>query len=191
MPLPSHPHWLHNSSYTWRTVLVIALLMQCTELITKLVLFPDISFTSYVILISCFFLNNSAVIKSSILWSITPRSPLKVNRRFGGTCSLHLRGWRWRCHVPPKRRLTFNSVHDVIPQRIELFITTGVRTSNPTTLLLPKYAWFASDNIVTLLWNSLHCSLPLNMVIRLLRNLTLEVAVSYYETPCIVLRLQT
>jgi hypothetical protein len=26
------------------------------------------------------------VIKSSIFWDITPRSPLKVNRRFGGTC---------------------------------------------------------------------------------------------------------
>jgi hypothetical protein len=27
--------------------------------------------------------------KSSVFWYITPRSPLNVNRRFGGTCCLH------------------------------------------------------------------------------------------------------
>jgi hypothetical protein len=32
--------------------------------------------------------------KSSIFWDITPLSPLKVNRRFGGTYLLHLRGRR-------------------------------------------------------------------------------------------------
>jgi hypothetical protein len=31
---------------------------------------------------------------SSILWNITPCIPLKVNRRFGGTCLLHLQGRR-------------------------------------------------------------------------------------------------
>jgi hypothetical protein len=31
--------------------------------------------------------------KSTIFWDITPCSPLKVNRRFGGTC-LHLQGLR-------------------------------------------------------------------------------------------------
>jgi hypothetical protein len=36
--------------------------------------------------------------------------------------------------VPPKRRLTFNGLHGVISQKIELFITTAVRTSNPTNL---------------------------------------------------------
>jgi hypothetical protein len=30
------------------------------------------------------------VMKSSVLWNITPCSPLKVNRRFGETCHLHL-----------------------------------------------------------------------------------------------------
>jgi hypothetical protein len=28
--------------------------------------------------------------KSSVFWDITPSSPLKINRRFGGTCRLHL-----------------------------------------------------------------------------------------------------
>jgi hypothetical protein len=36
------------------------------------------------------------------------------------------------CSVPPKRRLTFNGLHGVIAQKIQIFITTGVRTSNPT-----------------------------------------------------------
>jgi hypothetical protein len=31
------------------------------------------------------------VMKSSLFWDITPCSPLKVNRRFGATCGLHLR----------------------------------------------------------------------------------------------------
>jgi hypothetical protein len=34
-------------------------------------------------------------------------------------------------HVPPKYWLTFN----VISQKVELFITTAVRTSNPATYL--------------------------------------------------------
>jgi hypothetical protein len=40
--------------------------------------------------------------------------------------------WRWRQYVPPKLRLTFNGLHGVISQKIVLFITTAVRTSNPT-----------------------------------------------------------
>jgi hypothetical protein len=32
------------------------------------------------------------VMKGSIFWDITPCSPLKVNRRCGGTCVLHLQG---------------------------------------------------------------------------------------------------
>jgi hypothetical protein len=32
------------------------------------------------------------MLKSTIIWDITPCSPLKVNRRFGGTCRLHLQG---------------------------------------------------------------------------------------------------
>jgi hypothetical protein len=32
--------------------------------------------------------------------------------------------------------LTFNGIHGVISQEIELFITTAVRTSNPTEIYL-------------------------------------------------------
>jgi hypothetical protein len=34
-------------------------------------------------------------------------------------------------HVLPKRRLAFNGLHGIISQKMELFITTAVRTSNP------------------------------------------------------------
>jgi hypothetical protein len=74
-----------------------------------------------------------------------------INRRFGGKFRLHLQGERinqarnrreaepasrwfltwfilptWMS--PPKRRLTFDGLHDVISQKMELFITTAVRT---------------------------------------------------------------
>jgi hypothetical protein len=38
-----------------------------------------------------------------------------------------------RGDVPPKRLLTFKGLHSVISQKIELFITTAVGTSNPTS----------------------------------------------------------
>jgi hypothetical protein len=40
--------------------------------------------------------------------------------------------WRWRRYVRPKRRLTFNGLHDFISQKRVIFIATAVRTSNPT-----------------------------------------------------------
>jgi hypothetical protein len=33
-----------------------------------------------------------------------------------------VRPWRWRRYLPPKRRLTFNALHGVISQKIELLI---------------------------------------------------------------------
>jgi hypothetical protein len=76
-------------------------------------------------------LTEVAMKTSSIFWDITPCSPLKVNRRFGGTYRTHLQGRRirrarnqresrWQA-VPPKRRLTFNELHGVISQKIALF----------------------------------------------------------------------
>jgi hypothetical protein len=35
---------------------------------------------------------------------------------------LILRPWRWRRHVPQKRQMTFNGLHGVISQKIELFV---------------------------------------------------------------------
>jgi hypothetical protein len=39
---------------------------------------------------------------------------------------LTLRPCKWRRHVPPKRRLTYNGLHGVISQKMELFITIVV-----------------------------------------------------------------
>jgi hypothetical protein len=36
--------------------------------------------------------------------------------------------WRWRRHVPPKHRVTFNGLHGIISQKIR----TAVRAANPT-----------------------------------------------------------
>jgi hypothetical protein len=46
--------------------------------------------------------------------------------------NLFLLPWRWRWYVPPKRRLTLSGLHGVISQKMILFITTAVKTSNPT-----------------------------------------------------------
>jgi hypothetical protein len=43
---------------------------------------------------------------------------------------------KWRQHVPPKCWLTFNGLHGVITQKIELFITTAARTSDPTNYIM-------------------------------------------------------
>jgi hypothetical protein len=43
---------------------------------------------------------------------------------------LTLQPWRWRRHVPPKRRLTSKGLHGVISKKTERFITAE-RTSNP------------------------------------------------------------
>jgi hypothetical protein len=49
---------------------------------------------------------------------------------------LILRPWRWRQYVPPKRRVQLNGPHCGISQKMILFITTDVKTSNPTHLFL-------------------------------------------------------
>jgi hypothetical protein len=82
----------------------------------------------------------AVVMKISIFWDITPCSPLRANRRFGGTyrqCLLgtcfhagflltsFFRPWRWRRYVPPKRRLTLIGPHGVISQKMVLFTLRG------------------------------------------------------------------
>jgi hypothetical protein len=75
---------------------------------------------------------------------------LEFNRRFGKTYGHHFQGqisraryqresrWQadWRWCVSPKRRLTFSWLHGVVSQKIVVFITTAVRTSNPTSINL-------------------------------------------------------
>jgi hypothetical protein len=74
----------------------------------------------------------AVVMKSSIFWDITPCSPLIFNQRFRGTYCLILRPWRWRRYVQPKRRLTFNSLDGVMPQKMVLFIV----------MVVANWVWF-------------------------------------------------
>jgi hypothetical protein len=94
-------------------------------------------------------------LKSCFFWDITLCSPLKVSRYFGGTfpssrlkskprqplftayfmlisCLALLSTWRWRWHARLKSWLTLIELHSIISQKTELFISTAVRTSNPT-----------------------------------------------------------
>jgi hypothetical protein len=57
---------------------------------------------------------------------------LFVSRRF--LAWLVLQHWRRKRHVSPKGRLIFNGIHCAISQTTRFFITTAVRTSNPTFL---------------------------------------------------------
>jgi hypothetical protein len=79
--------------------------------------------------------------KSIIFWDVTPCSLLRCNRRFGGTItsifrvkenfSKNQQVSRWR-YVPLKRQLHLNRLHGVTSQKMILFTTTAVKTSNPT-----------------------------------------------------------
>jgi hypothetical protein len=48
------------------------------------------------------------------------------------SCLAYSSTLKMEAKFPLKRWLTFNSLHGVISQKIEFFITTAVRTSNPT-----------------------------------------------------------
>jgi hypothetical protein len=63
-------------------------------------------------------------VKSCIFWEITPCSPLKVNRRFGGICRRHLQGRSMsqarNRHGTGACRLIFNGLHGVISRSIHI-----------------------------------------------------------------------
>jgi hypothetical protein len=42
--------------------------------------------------------------------------------RFAGKCRLHLQPWRQNWRFSPKRQLNFTGIHDIIAQKIELFL---------------------------------------------------------------------
>jgi hypothetical protein len=76
------------------------------------------------------------ILKRSVFGDITPSSMLKVDRRFGGT-HLHRQGWiASQARNQHETCLLFSGLHSVISRTIEFFITTSVRTSNPTFIIL-------------------------------------------------------
>jgi hypothetical protein len=85
---------------------------------------------------------------------MTPCSALSCTRPQVAACSLVcltiLRPWRGRRSVPPKRRVQLYGLHGVISQKMILFKTTAVKTSNPTKKMILKTVIF---------WNVTLCSL--------------------------------
>jgi hypothetical protein len=78
-------------------------------------------------------------LKIPIFWDIMPCSPSKVNVGFRGIFRLYLQDRRTsqarnqrESRRQAERRLIFNGLHGVVSQKNEVFITTAVRTSNPT-----------------------------------------------------------
>jgi hypothetical protein len=107
-------------------------------------------------------------------------SPLKIYWHFQGILSPHLQGQAISLSLAftlvsrsaysltlkmeqtfySKSRLAFNRLHDVIPQKIEIFITTIVRTSNPgimtwSVLIYLQLPWTVSLSGTVTSWNLL------------------------------------
>jgi hypothetical protein len=57
------------------------------------------------------------------------------SRRKSKARNQHEAGSKQSLHIPPKYWLIFSGLHSVISEKVELFITTAVRTSNPATYL--------------------------------------------------------
>jgi hypothetical protein len=72
--------------------------------------------------------------KRSIFWDTTPCSSLKLTWRFGGIFRLHLQDRRNKLRRKQAWNQAENSalIHRVMSQTTEPFLTTAVRTSNPT-----------------------------------------------------------
>jgi hypothetical protein len=127
-------------------------------------------------------------IEGPIFWDITPCSPLKVSRRFGGNISrqqreplfcllpascwfltwLILWHWRGRRHVSAKRQSTSNGLHGVICHKVGLFITTGVTTSSPI-FLYDLELFFQCLFLISRL-NSIKCLITENIIVLVTNN---------------------
>jgi hypothetical protein len=94
----------------------------CTSIMKENKKFSYI-FSSTKSFIAVFEVLTGVIMKSSIFWDITPRSLIKVNWCFRGTCHLHPQGWSWTWRSPPKRRLTFSYLHGIVYQKTELIRT--------------------------------------------------------------------
>jgi hypothetical protein len=89
-------------------------------------------------------------LKSSIFWDITQYSPLKVNRIFRGTADyllpfFMLVSWEAYSSTLMMEEIRFSEtsvgfqLHGVVSQKIQFFIITAVRTSNPTKMFLTVF----------------------------------------------------
>jgi hypothetical protein len=111
--------------------------------------------------------SSAIVMKDSLFGDITPCSALKVNRRFAGTCDLHLHGrrigqvsspyhllsfrcfawlilrpWIWKRHVLPKSRLNFErTARPCIPEHTILNIPCLTSTEDYRVYGLCLFFW--------------------------------------------------
>jgi hypothetical protein len=84
-------------------------------------------------------IENSVIINSYIFWDIKQCSLLKsidvseeqVGSIFRAEEIAKQGTMKKRRNISPKLLFTFNRLHDVTPQKTELFITITVRTSHP------------------------------------------------------------
>jgi hypothetical protein len=60
-----------------------------------------------------------------------------------------LQPWRWRRHVPPKLRLTFNGLQGVVFQKIELLTASSVRTTIPPYILNRLFFVMSFLNVIS------------------------------------------
>jgi hypothetical protein len=111
--------------------------------------------------VPCFFIAGSFIIQF-ILWTVSSS---------GIRCHVV----RWVVpDVPPKLRVQLNGLHGVISQKMILFITTAVKTSNPTI-----YSMFThSESQISLMggWMKFNCKNHGNGII-------IAITVSHYD-PC-------
>jgi hypothetical protein len=84
------------------------------------------------------------VMKSTIFWDITPRSPLRVNRRFGGTYCLHLQGRRNKlskksaCLLPAFTLVSCSAYFFILKMEAICSSETSVDTQRTTLRYIPK-----------------------------------------------------
>jgi hypothetical protein len=138
----------------------------------------------------------------TIFWDVTPFSPLKVNRRFGGKyrlclppvsrwflARLILWPWRWKQCVPPKRLLTLNGLHGVISQKIVLFVIQiyledicSAFAIRVVGNCLQHFVWFIFSRLLSYgFWDVMPCSLVDVYVYRTIRRYIPEDSYNYWH----------
>jgi hypothetical protein len=74
------------------------------------------------------------------------------SQRISEARNQHDAGSKQSLHIPPKCWLTFNGLQGITSQKVEFFITTAVRTSNPATYLkdeTPRHFSVAASNVIS------------------------------------------
>jgi hypothetical protein len=77
-------------------------------------------------------------ISMSVFWVVTPGTLVGGYERFGATYWIHLRGWRWRQYISPKRWYLPTSSHCDSTQNTNI-IFTAVRNSNLSHLYISSF----------------------------------------------------